>query len=43
VFLTAPVAAHLVGRSVYRSGSEGIRLDDVDELAAAEEPDERGP
>jgi multicomponent Na+:H+ antiporter subunit G len=37
VFLTAPVAAHLVGRSTYRSGSEGLRLDEVDELAAAED------
>jgi multicomponent Na+:H+ antiporter subunit G len=43
VFLTAPVAAHLVGRSVYRSGSEAIRLDEVDELAAAEHPDEPSP
>lgn len=38
VFLTAPVAAHLVGRSAYRAGGEPIRLDDVDQLAAAEEP-----
>jgi multisubunit Na+/H+ antiporter MnhG subunit len=38
VFLTAPVAAHLVGRSAYRAGGEAVRLDDVDQLAAAEEP-----
>lgn len=38
VFLTAPVAAHLVGRSAYRSGDVGIRLDEVDQLAEAEEP-----
>jgi multicomponent Na+:H+ antiporter subunit G len=41
VFLTAPVAAHLVGRSTYRAGGIGLRLDEVDELAAAE--DESGP
>lgn len=37
VFLTAPVAAHLVGRSTYRAGGVDLRLDDVDELAAAED------
>jgi multicomponent Na+:H+ antiporter subunit G len=37
VFLTAPVAAHLVGRSAYRGSGGGVRLDDVDELAAAED------
>lgn len=36
VFLTAPVAAHLVGRSSYRAPGVGLRLDEVDELAAAE-------
>jgi multicomponent Na+:H+ antiporter subunit G len=44
VFLTAPVAAHLVGRSVYRSGAGPIRLDDVDQLAEAEaEGEGEGP
>jgi multicomponent Na+:H+ antiporter subunit G len=37
VFLTAPVAAHLVGRSTYRAGGSGLRLDEVDELAAADD------
>lgn len=41
VFLTAPVAAHLVGRSTYRAGGIGLRLDEVDELADAE--DESSP
>lgn len=43
VFLTAPVAAHLVGRSVYRSGDATIRLDDIDQLAEAEHPADGGP
>jgi multicomponent Na+:H+ antiporter subunit G len=40
VFLTAPVAAHLVGRSAYRARDGGLRLDEVDELAAAEASDD---
>jgi multicomponent Na+:H+ antiporter subunit G len=39
VFLTAPVAAHLVGRSTYRAEGVDVRLDEVDELAAAEDPE----
>jgi multicomponent Na+:H+ antiporter subunit G len=38
VFLTTPVAAHLVGRSAYRAHNVDVRLDEVDQLAAAEEP-----
>ncbi|HEY8525805.1 MAG TPA: monovalent cation/H(+) antiporter subunit G [Acidimicrobiales bacterium] len=34
VFLTAPVAGHLVGRSTYYTGE--VRMDEVDELAAAD-------
>ena len=38
VFLTAPAAAHLVGRAVHRSpGDVRIRIDTVDELREAEE------
>lgn len=42
VFLTAPVAAHLVGRSTYRADGIELRLDEVDELAAAEDPEAGG-
>lgn len=42
VFLTAPLAAHLIGRSSYRAGGVGVRLDEVDELAAAEETGDAG-
>jgi multicomponent Na+:H+ antiporter subunit G len=38
VFLTAPVAAHLVGRSTYRARGIELHIDDVDELAEAEGP-----
>jgi multicomponent Na+:H+ antiporter subunit G len=31
--LTAPVAAHMVGRAAYRSGAAGTRNAEVDELA----------
>jgi multicomponent Na+:H+ antiporter subunit G len=37
VFLTTPVAAHLVTRSAYRDADVELRIDDVDELATAEE------
>jgi multicomponent Na+:H+ antiporter subunit G len=43
VFLTAPVAAHLVGRSIYRSGGDSIRLDGIDQLAEAEQPGDGSP
>lgn len=37
LFLTAPIGAHLVGRSVHRSpGETDVRIDTVDELASAE-------
>lgn len=38
LFLTAPIGAHLVGRSVHRNvGSAPIRIDALDELRDAEE------
>jgi multicomponent Na+:H+ antiporter subunit G len=36
VFLTGPVAAHLVGRSAYRAAGIALRVDTTDELAEAE-------
>jgi multicomponent Na+:H+ antiporter subunit G len=37
VFLTAPVGAHLIGRSVHRApGEVRIRIDTVDELGVPE-------
>ncbi len=36
-FLTAPVAAHMVGRAAYRSGTELSSATSVDELAEARE------
>ena len=37
LFLTAPVGAHLVGRSVHdRAGEASLQIDEVDELAEAE-------
>ncbi|MDZ7674764.1 MAG: monovalent cation/H(+) antiporter subunit G [Acidimicrobiales bacterium] len=44
LFLTAPVGAHLIGRSVHRNvGSAPMRIDSVDELRAANEagPDDQ--
>lgn len=38
LFLTAPIGAHLVGRSVHRNvGSAPMRIDSVDELRDAED------
>lgn len=38
LFLTAPVGAHLIGRSMHRNvGSAPVRIDWVDELREAEE------
>lgn len=38
LFLTAPIGAHLIGRSVHRNvGSAPMRIDDVDELRDAEQ------
>jgi multicomponent Na+:H+ antiporter subunit G len=34
VFVTAPIAAHLVGRAAYRAPRVNARLGDIDELAA---------
>ncbi len=40
LFLTAPLGAHLVGRSVHRhAGLAAVRIDTVDELAADEQRD----
>ena len=40
VFLTAPAGAHLVGRAAHRSpGRVDIRIDTVDELRNAEDPE----
>ena len=40
IFVTAPSAAHLVGRGAYRSGDEGLGLHGHDDLGAAlDEPD----
>ena len=38
-FITAPVAAHLVGRAAYRSGTELSPDTVLDELADADRPD----
>lgn len=41
LFLTAPIGAHLVGRSVHRNvGSAPMRIDSVDELRDADDADE---
>lgn len=38
LFLTAPIGAHLIGRSVHRNvGSAPMRIDSVDELRNAED------
>jgi multicomponent Na+:H+ antiporter subunit G len=37
-FLTAPVAAHLVGRAAHRAGEALDHVTEVDELAGAERP-----
>jgi multicomponent Na+:H+ antiporter subunit G len=46
-FLTAPIAAHMVGRAAYRAGTELSPETTVDELAGAldrpSEPDAGGP
>jgi multicomponent Na+:H+ antiporter subunit G len=36
LFPTAPIGAHLVGRAVHRTGDADVRIDTVDELAAAD-------
>lgn len=41
LLLTAPIAAHLIGRAAYRTGTPLSRRTGVDELAASE-PDRRG-
>lgn len=35
VFITAPVAAHLIGRAAYRRGGVRPRVDEIDDLAGA--------
>ena len=42
-FLTAPVAAHLVGRAAHRAGEALDHVTEVDELARAERPPPDGP
>jgi multicomponent Na+:H+ antiporter subunit G len=42
-FLTAPVAAHLVGRAAHRAGEALDHVTEVDELAGAERPPPDGP
>lgn len=43
LFLTAPIGAHLVGRSVHRyAGMADVRIDSVDELAEAEAGERAG-
>ena len=38
LFLTAPIGAHLIGRSVHRNvGSAPMRIDSVDELRQADD------
>lgn len=41
LFLTAPIGAHLVGRAVHKSGGPEVHIDDIDELRAADEREER--
>lgn len=41
-FVTAPIAAHMVGRAAYRAGTELSPLTEIDELAQRH-PDERPP
>lgn len=42
LFLTAPIGAHLVGRSVHRNvGSAPMHIDSIDELRDVEEAEER--
>jgi multicomponent Na+:H+ antiporter subunit G len=42
-FLTTPVAAHMVGRAAYRSGSPLAEVTVMDELGRAPEVDRYGP
>jgi multicomponent Na+:H+ antiporter subunit G len=42
-FLTAPVAAHMVGRAAYRSGSPLAEATIMDELGRAPDVDRYGP
>lgn len=39
--LTAPVAAHMIGRAAYRAGAPGTRVAEVDELADLVDRQER--
>lgn len=42
LFLTAPVGAHLIGRSVHRNvGSAPMQIDSIDELRQVEDDDDR--
>ena len=42
LFFTAPIGAHLVGRSVHQSGGPDVRIDAIDELRDAEQRDQDG-
>ena len=42
IFVTAPVASHLVGRAAYRAEDVELRLDADDELASVADDDETG-
>jgi multicomponent Na+:H+ antiporter subunit G len=37
LLFTAPIGAHLVGRAVHHAGGDAVRIDTVDELAAADD------
>lgn len=42
IFVTAPVASHLVGRAAYRADDVELRLDAEDELAAVLDDTDQG-
>lgn len=42
IFVTAPVASHLVGRAAYRAGDVDVRLDAEDELAVIADDTDQG-
>jgi multicomponent Na+:H+ antiporter subunit G len=42
-FITAPVAAHMIGRAAYRAGTELSPETTLDELALEDVPDDRAP
>ena len=42
-FITAPVAAHMIGRAAYRAGTELSPETTLDELALEDVPDDGAP